>query len=143
MRIENGVYVYKASGVEIRIGCRLSLEERKKLIKSVRELKKIGLVYVILKMNDHGRITIDVVNKVVTMEYGSFELSGTSALPESEASRTIPQTSCVFCGMIIIELPFFVSCLLAAGILLPLHLSVYRRIPSSWRWRSAGSGAPD
>ena len=76
MRIENGVYVYKASGVEIRIGCRLSLEERKKLIKSVRELKKIGLVYVILKMNDHGRITIDVVNKVVTMEYGSFELSG-------------------------------------------------------------------
>lgn len=68
MRIVDGIYIYKAEGVEIRTPFRYSLEERKKFIKSVRTLKKMGLVFVLVRTKEHGKIVIDTVNKVIFVE---------------------------------------------------------------------------
>ena len=71
MRIENGIYIYKAEGVEIRTPYRCALKERKQYIQALRKLEKMDLVFTMIKMKNHGKVTVDIVNKVILVEIES------------------------------------------------------------------------
>jgi hypothetical protein len=71
MRIENGIYIYKAEGIEIRTPYRCALKERKQYIRALRMMEKMGLVFTLIKMNNHGKVTMDIVNKVILVEIES------------------------------------------------------------------------